>query len=61
VNLTLRLFGLEILHIEASTEPEPDHEDDTQRDLSGGTTAATPMGFAPSYPDQRWESGAEYE
>jgi hypothetical protein len=37
VNLTLRLFGLEILHIEASTDP-PFEDEDKARDLSGGTT-----------------------
>jgi hypothetical protein len=58
VRLTLRFLGLDLLDIEVTTDspsPEPD-----PRDLSGGTTSSTPMGFTPSYGDQRWEPGVEH-
>lgn len=43
--LTIRLLGIDIL--EFSTEPTSPAlgEDDCSRDLSGGTTYASPMGF----------------
>jgi len=46
MRLTVRLLGLDLLDVELSTDatsPAPD--DDCSRDLSGGTTAAMPMGF----------------
>lgn len=48
MRLTVRVLGLELLSIDASTEDEA--PDDTARDLSGGTLASTPVGFS-----ARWE------
>ena len=53
MRLTVRLFGLDLLDVELSTETPA--EDDVERDLSGGTTASMPMGFTASPGDQRWE------
>jgi hypothetical protein len=50
MTLTLRLFGLEILHVEASTDP-PDEDEDTERDLSGGTLTAERIDAGPT---DRW-------
>ena len=59
MRLTIRLLGLELLSVEASTD-EDQCEDDKARDLSGGTIAATPVGFTNSWGDQRWEQGVEH-
>lgn len=48
MRFALRFLGLELLSIEASTDETPEY--DTARDLSGGTTASTPVGFT-----ARWE------
>jgi hypothetical protein len=58
VRLSIRFLGLDFLTIEASTDEDMPAED-VDRDLSGGTTAAMPMGFTPSWGDQAWESGVE--
>ena len=50
----MRVLGLELLHVEASTEDEVDEDMD-----DSGTTASTPVGFTPQPGDQRWERGAE--
>lgn len=59
MRVTVRVLGLELLSIEASTDdaesPSPDS------DLSGGTTYSTPIGFTPSPGDQRYETGVDYE
>ena len=57
MRLVVRILGAEVFAIETGAEPE----DDTERDLSGGTTAAYPVGFTPSPGDQRWEPSAGYE
>ena len=46
MRLTLRMFGLEILHLDAATEDEPD--DDTARDLSGGNLTADRIDAGPT-------------
>jgi hypothetical protein len=51
MTLTLRLFGLEILHVEASTDPPDDEDEDTERDLSGGTLTAERIDAGPT---DRW-------
>lgn len=48
--LGLELFCLTLIADE--TAPEGDGVE-----LAGGTTASTPMGFVPSFGDQRWEPG----
>lgn len=40
----------------ATDEPE-----DTARDLSGGSTGSTPMGFTAQWGDQRWQPSPELE
>lgn len=46
MRVTIRLLGLDLLDVELSTDPSsPGPDDDTARDMSGGTLAATPMGF----------------
>lgn len=49
MRLTLRVLGLDIVDLELTTEPTSPGletaEDDFSRDLSGGTTYASPMGF----------------
>lgn len=48
MRLVVRLLGLDLLDVELSTEPGCDghgEEDDFSRDLSGGTTYASAMGF----------------
>jgi hypothetical protein len=53
VVLTLRVLGLELLHVEVSTDDPPPQQ-------SGpGDCTTTPIGFAPSHGDQRWERGAD--
>ena len=52
MRLTLRVLGLEVLAIEASTE-----ETETDEVDGSGITAATAVGFTPSHGDQRWERG----
>lgn len=55
MRLTVRLLGLELLSVEASTEDEVAEEG---AELAGGTTSAYPLGFTLSPGDQRWEHGA---
>lgn len=45
MRLTIRLLGLDLLDVEMSTDSPSPEPDDTARDLSGGTTAATPISF----------------
>lgn len=45
---TLRLFGVEVLHVELSDSPSPEPEDDTARDLSGGTLSSYPIDAGPT-------------
>lgn len=50
MRLTLRVLGLDLLDFEVSTDsPSPEPDDDTARDLSGGTLASTPVGFVARY------------
>jgi hypothetical protein len=52
---SLRLFGLELLGIDASTDEAAEDEGCS---LDGGTTASTPISFTPS--DGRWNPGADF-
>lgn len=46
MRLIVRLLGLDLLDVELVTSaPCEEAEDDCSRDLSGGTTHASPMGF----------------
>lgn len=48
MRLVVRLLGLELLDLELVTDSaayEATEDDDCARDLSGGTTFATPLGF----------------
>jgi len=56
VRLTVRFLGLDLLDIEVTTDVA---DEDTDRDASGGTLSSTPMGFVPSWGDQRWEKAAD--
>lgn len=58
MHLSIRMFGLELLTIEASTD-EQQQQGDAAVHLSGGTTSAYPIGFAPDAGDQAWEQGVE--
>jgi len=53
MRVTLRILGLALIDLEASTEDTPIADDWTD----SGTTTATPIGFSPSPGDQRWEAG----
>lgn len=58
MRLTLRLLGVEVLHI--TTDPlEPDYEDDGDA-LNGGTTPSYPVGFTPTPGDQRLEPAPQF-
>lgn len=58
MRFAVRVLGLELLTIEASTE---DAEITEGEELAGGTTSAYPIGFTASAGDQRWEKGPELE
>lgn len=58
MRFSLRVFGLELLTVEATTE---DAEETEGGELAGGTTSAYPLGFCASPGDQRWEKGPELE
>lgn len=51
MRLVVRFLGLDLLDIELVTDSAPYEvaEDDHSRDLSGGTTYASPMGFTARY------------
>lgn len=53
MNLTIRVFGLELLSIDASTEDAGE-----ECSLDGGTTASTPISFVAG--DGRWDKGADF-
>ena len=64
MRLTVRILGLDLLDLELVTD-SPTYEtgeDDCSRDLSGGTTYASPMGFTARMekphevdtPDRNW-------
>lgn len=53
LSLSIRLFGVELLGIEASTD-----EADEGCSLDGGTTASTPISFTTA--DGRWNPGADF-
>jgi hypothetical protein len=54
LSFSLRLFGLELLGLDAST----DAEDVDEQPMDGGLTGSTPISFAPS--DGRWNPGADF-
>lgn len=57
MRFAVRMLGLELLSIEASTE---DATEETEgEELAGGTTSAYPVGFSASAGDQAWEAGVE--
>jgi hypothetical protein len=63
VKLCIRVIGLDLLSVELTTDssfPELD-DDDRDRDASGGTLSSTPMGFTPSWGDQRREKAPDLE
>lgn len=60
MRLTVRVLGLDLLDVELSTDTDQG-DDDTARDLSGGTSSSYPIGFTPSPGDQRWERGVDYQ
>lgn len=45
MKFTLRLLGLEVIDVEISTDADSSSPEPDPSDLSGGTLAATPMGF----------------
>lgn len=53
MRLTIRILGLEILQLEATTD------DDNGTDPGDCTT--TPIGFTPTPGDQRWEPGTDHQ
>lgn len=53
--LSIHILGLELLCITLTADDAAEEE---ATELAGGTTSSTPMGFVPSWPDQRWELGA---
>lgn len=57
MRFSVRVFGLELLTIEASTEDAEEATEGTE--LAGGTTVAYPLGFTASPGDQRWEAGVD--
>jgi len=61
MRLSIRFLGLDLLDLDLSTDSPSPEPDDRARDLSGGTTAAYPVGFTPSPGDQRWEKGLDLE
>lgn len=49
MRLTVRLFGLDLLDVDLSTDSSsPEPEDDTARDLSGGTLGHYPAEHTPT-------------
>lgn len=62
MNVTLRFLGVEVFHFSTDTDADSSTPEPDPRDLSGGTTAATPMGFVPRMdapheietPDRDW-------
>lgn len=59
MRLTIVLLGHTLdISLEATTA---ETDDDTERDLSGGATGSTPMGFTPPWGDQRWEKAPELQ
>lgn len=59
MRITFRLMGLDLFDFEVTTDADSPSPEPDPRDLSGGTTSATPLGFNPSYGDQRWEQGGQ--
>lgn len=60
MRLTLQLLGLELdVTLGPADAPSP-APDDQGASLNGGTTASYPVGYAPSYGDQRWQPGADH-
>lgn len=53
LSLSIRLFGIELLGIDASTDAE-----DEDCSLDGGTLSSTPISMLPG--DGRWNPGADF-
>ncbi len=54
MQLTIHILGVELLSFALSTD---EAEAPEGCELAGGATGSMPMGFMPSYGDQRWERG----
>lgn len=54
MRLVIRLLGTEVFALE--TGPEAAADETEGGELAGGTTCSYPVGFTPSYGDQRWEA-----
>lgn len=54
MRFSLRVFGLEVLAVDASTDAEAEDEEYD----GSGVTSATPISFVASTGDVRWEPGA---
>jgi hypothetical protein len=57
MRLAIRVLGLELVSVEASTDPEPEALEDED---GAYDVVSTPIGFAPTPGDQRWEPCADY-
>ena len=58
MRLTIRVLGLELLTIEASTDDEG-VEGVEGEELAGGTCASYPVGFARDAAGVEWQAGVE--
>jgi hypothetical protein len=59
MRVTIAALGLE-LDITFGPETDDTADDDPGAALNGGTLGSTPVGYAPSYGDQRWQPGADH-
>lgn len=56
MTLTLRVLGLELIHLEVSTDNEGDEGSECDEP---GSCTTYPVGFVGSGGDQAWEAGVE--
>lgn len=56
MHLTLRILGLELVHVEISTD---DDQDDTSRDLSGGSLGSDALEVGPTDHHMGFTNGRE--
>jgi hypothetical protein len=61
VRLTVRLLGLELLTIEASTDDAAEADEDTERDLSGGTLGTERIEAGPTDRYMGFTNGREVD
>ena len=57
MRLVIRVLGLTLIDVEASTE-DVLTEAEEGAELAGGCLSTNVIGFTPSAGDQRWETGA---